>query len=261
MISAQCKVLGIARSSYYASSRKKLTCKASLEADIARLFFRSKKAYGARRIKDDLSDEGKIVSRRRVTRIINKLDLVSTHCKSVYKRPKEQTAESSCPDLLEQNFSSEAPRYAFVGDLTYVRVGARWAYVCVLLDLYNREIVGYATGPNKDAKLLQRAFASFKGDLREVSIYHLDRGSENVNQTIDRLLAAFGIKSSLSRKGNSHDNAVAESVIKTLKKEFVYQESFATLQDLQVKIAGYIWWYNNERKHSSLGYVAPRQYA
>lgn len=259
-VSAQCKILGVARSSYYAFSEKQVLCEADLEADIVRIFTANRRAYGSRRIRLALQAEGLQVSRRRVSRIMRYLGLVSTHCKPKYQRPKEQVSESSCPDLLKRDFNNRPARYVFVGDLTYVKVGTKWAYVCLLLDLANREIVGYSAGARKDANLVRRAFASFRGDLREVTIFHSDRGSENLNHAIDELLGAFEISRSVSRKSNPWDNAVAESMWNGFKKEFVRQETFEVIADLQVKLASYVWWYNNERLHSSLGYVSPRSY-
>jgi transposase InsO family protein len=260
-VSAQCKILGVARSSYYAYTEPVIKDESALKDLITQIFVANRCAYGTRRIKICCQRQGLDISRKKISRIMLELGLVSVHCKLKYRRPKEKTPKSVCPNVIDRNFDRQPPRYAFVGDLTYVRVACSWNYVCLLLDLANREVVGYSSGARKDAQLVARAFASFHGNLRDVCIFHSDRGSENLNQTIDELLAAFGITRSLSRKSNPWDNAVAESMFKTFKKEFVYQEVFSTLTDLQVKLAGYVWWYNTCRLHSSLGYVAPKEYS
>ncbi|SES42404.1 Integrase core domain-containing protein [Psychrobacillus sp. OK032] len=105
-----------------------------------------------------------------------------------------------------------------VSDLTYVKVGNRWNYICFLIDLYNREIVGYSIGEKKDAALVQRAFASVKYPLGQVKVFHTNRGSEFKNVGIDELLSKYKIKRSLSQKGDPYDNAVAEATFKILKK-------------------------------------------
>lgn len=108
-----------------------------------------------------------------------------------------------------------------VSDLTYVRVQQSWHYICVLIDLYNREINGYSSGPHKSAELVRRAFATVPYNLNRLELFHTDRGSEFKNKLIDQALETFGIERSLSEKGTPYDNAVAESTFKTIKTEFI----------------------------------------
>ncbi len=129
-----------------------------------------------------------------------------------------------------------------------------------MLDLFNREIVGFSAGPNKDARLVYEAFASIKHDLSKISIFHTDRGNEFKNNAIDGLLDTFAIKRSLSQKGCPYDNAVAEATFKTFKKEFIYQEAFDSIDHLKIELFDYVNWYNNHRLHSSLGYMTPADY-
>ncbi len=97
-----------------------------------------------------------------------------------------------------------------VSDLTYVRVGMSWNYICVLIDLFNREIIGYSAGTNKTASLVKQAFQTIKGNLKDIQIFHTDRGNEFKNQLIEDTLKTFEITRSLSHKGCPYDNAVAE---------------------------------------------------
>ncbi len=101
-----------------------------------------------------------------------------------------------------------------VSDLTYVRVGAKWAYICILLDLGAREIIGYSGGAYKNAELVHKAFSTVKGSLFGIRMFHTDRGSEFDNALIDELLDSFQISRSLIMKGCPYDNAVAESTFK-----------------------------------------------
>ena len=114
-------------------------------------------------------------------------------------------------------------KHNIVSDLTYVRVGSRWNYVCLLIDLYNREIVGQSAGERKDARLVKSAFATLDFPLDDIEAFHTDRGSELDNAAIDGLLETFGIERSLSRKGCPYDNAVDESTNKILKAELIYR--------------------------------------
>jgi putative transposase len=109
-----------------------------------------------------------------------------------------------------------------VSDLTYVRVHTKWHYICTILDLYNREIIGYSSGPNKDAALVRKAFASIDGNLNEIALFHTDRGNEFKNTIIEELLETFEIGRSLSMKGCPYNNAVAEATYKVMKTEFIY---------------------------------------
>ncbi len=128
------------------------------------------------------------------------------------------------------------------------------------LDLYNREIIGYSAGEHKTADLVKAAFQNVKGSLEEISLFYTDRGNEFKNQAIEEVLETFGIKRSLSKKGCPYDNAVAEATFKIIKTEFVWNEIFADLKELKLKLWDYVNWYNHHRIHSSLGYQTPVQY-
>lgn len=128
------------------------------------------------------------------------------------------------------------------------------------MDLFNREIIGYSAGPNKDASLVYDAFATVKANLGEIQMFHTDRGSEFNNHLIDDVLNTFNIKRSLSLKGCPYDNAVAESTFKIFKAEFVYGRSFESLERLKLELGDYIHWFNNHRIHSALGYLSPREF-
>src|SRR5699024_11474525 len=108
-----------------------------------------------------------------------------------------------------------------VSDLTYGRVGQQWHYICVLVGLYKRDIIGHSAGPHRTASLVQRTIASVPYNLNRLELFHTDRGSEFKNQLIDKALEALGIKRSHSEKGNANDIAVAESMLKTIKTELV----------------------------------------
>ena len=108
--------------------------------------------------------------------------------------------------------------------------------------------------------MVYKALTRIKVNLKEVKIFHSDRGSEFNNQIIDKALDTFGITRSLSRKGNPYDNAVAESTFKIFKTEFVNMSIFKTLNELEIELADYINWFNNYRIHSTLGYLSPVEF-
>lgn len=126
--------------------------------------------------------------------------------------------------------------------------------------MHNREIIGYSAGPNKNAKLVETALLRCNYPLSAMKIFHSDRGNEYDNIIIDDILNTFKIDRSLSRKGNPYDNAVSEATNKSLKIEFIYQNKFETLEQLQLELSEHIYWYNNLRIHESLDYMTPVEY-
>lgn len=186
--------------------------------------------------------------------------LVSKYTVAQFKPKKSNVNESEIGNTLNREFNQDEELKVIVSDLTYVRVQQKWHYICVLVDLFNREIIGHSAGPHKDAKLVQKAFASVKYNLNRLQLFHTDRGSEFKNQLIDAGLDAFGIERSLSEKGTPYDNAVAEATFKTIKTEFVHGRVFSSQEELDLELFDYVNWFNNIRIHGSLDYLTPTEY-
>lgn len=258
-ISAMCQALEISRGSYYYEVKKKAS-EGELEQLIIEEFAKSKNTYGTRKLKKRLKAGGFIVSRRRIGRIMKKFHLVSKYDQPSYTPQKSGVNQAKIDNTLNREFNQDEPMTAIVTDLTYVKVAGTWFYVCFILDLFNREIIGYSSGSNKTADLVMQALATVKADLHTVNLFHTDRGKEFDNHTIDELLETFDIERSLSRKGNPYDNAVAESTYKSFKFEFVYDHTFQTLYELQVQLMDYVHWWNHFRPHGALDYESPIDY-
>lgn len=199
-------------------------------------------------------------SRRRIGEAMELRNLASCCTKAKFKPRPGKPDEAELPNVLNREFDGHAPRTHVVSDLAYVRaLGAR-RYICPLVDLCNREIVGHAAGARKDANLVKAAFATAAFPLFDMDVFHGDRGSEFDNAALDELFEVLGIARSPSRKGRPFDNAVDESTNKTPRAEFVHREQFNSLYDLQVKLDDYVWWHNNERMHSTLGHMSPVEF-
>ena len=254
-----CEVLQIARSTFYYEAKEKDQEEAVTTA-IVEIFHTNRKAYGTHKIKVKLKEQGFIVSRRRFGRIMKEEGLVSTYTKAQYKPHKTACNEATTANVLKREFDQTEAKRFVVSDLTYVRVQHKWHYVCVLIDLFNREIIGQSAGPHKDAALISRAFASVKGNLSDIQWFHTDRGSEFKNRLIDETLTTFQIGRSLSMKGCPYDNAVAEATYKVMKTEFVNQVNFQSLHHLELELYDYVNWFNKHRIYGTLGYVTPIQY-
>ena len=258
-VSAMCRVLQVNRSTYYYEAKQRPD-ETGLSTEITEIFKTSRNNYGTRKIKKELMRTGKQVSRRRIGRIMKQEGLVSNDTTAQFKPQKDTCNESKTENILDRQFQNREYRDAVISDLTYVRVGTHWNYICILVDLFNREIIGYSAGEHKTAELVKEAFQSVEGSLEEIRLFHTDRGNEFKNQTIEELLETFHIERSLSHKGCPYDNAVAEATFKIIKTEFVWNETFASLEELKLKLWDYIHWYNHHRIHSSLGYQTPIQY-
>ena len=261
-----CKLLKVPRSLvyYYINNRQKASKiseeEVKLENAVIRIFRESRNNYGTRKIKKQLEREGITASRRKIGQIMKKYALVSNYTVAQYKVSRQACNEDKITNTVNREFNNRDKLEVVVSDLTYVRVNGQWSYICVLLDLHNKEIIGYSVGKNKTAELVYRAFLSCRYPLSEIKIFHTDRGNEFKNKLIDEVIDVFGIERSLSDKGCPYDNAVVESLYNIIKIEFIKGKVFNNLEHLYIELADYINWYNNHRLHGSLNYLTPMEY-
>lgn len=258
-ISAMCKFLNISRSLVY-YKRKNRREDVELENHIIRIFKESKNNYGSRKIKFELSKLGYQVSLKRIRKYMKLNYLVSNYTVKQFKINKSNCNNDLIGNVLNRKFNRSDELDVIVSDLTYVNVNGKWNYICTILDLYNREIVGYAAGKNKNAALVYKAFSTIKTNLNKINIFHTDRGNEFKNKIIDELLKTFKIGRSLSNKGCPYDNAVAEATFKIIKTEFAFNRIFKSFEELEWELFDYINWYNNIRIHGSLNYMTPIEF-
>ena len=166
-------------------------------------------------------------------------------------------------NTLDRAFTVEAPNRVWAGDLTYIWTLEGWLYLAVLLDLYSRRVVGWAMGQRLTVDLAERALTMALANRAPTAglLHHSDRGSPYAATSYQRVLAAYGLRPSMSRKGNCWDNACVESFFGTLKRELVYHRRYATREEATQDIFEYIEvFYNRQRRHSTLGYHSPAEY-
>ena len=188
--------------------------------------------YGSRKIKASPGRPGVTVSRRRVCRIMRENGLVGAYGRKRSKVHPGAVNEADVPNVVARGLGGRAPRTHICGARTYVRVGASWNYVCLLVDPRNRGwIVGHSAGPGKDARPVKSAFATPSFPIPDIEVFHTDRGSEFDNAEIDLMLEAFGVERSPSAKGRPHDNAVDESTDGMPRAELVHRETFGTTRE------------------------------
>jgi len=220
----------------------------------------TKAAYGSPRIFLELKGRGFPVSKGRVERLMRENGLRGRH-----KRRFKATTDSKhtlpvAPNLLDQNFETERPDQAWTADITYVATAEGWLYLAIVLDLYTRQIVGWAMRERmtKDLVIDALRMAWFRRRPPPGLIHHSDRGSQYCSHDFQKQLAEYGMLASMSRKGNCWDNATSESFFNSLKNERVHGVRYETRDAARADIFEYIEvFYNRVRRHSSINGVSP----
>ena len=263
------RVLEVSQSGYYkwrksTPSQREQTNKALLE-DIKREYKRSLESYGSPRIHQELLKHGWVVSRQRVARMMRKHGIQSKiRAKWVVTTDSKHHYRSS-PNLLDRDFKPGRKGLAWVSDITYLPTRQGWLYVTIIMDLFDRKIIGWAMSVDLKAEstvLMAWEMACKNRRPGPGLIFHSDRGSQYAcDEFRDELKRWPGVRQSMSRKGNCWDNAVGESFIGTLKVEKIYRCRFRTREQAKREIFEYIeTYYNRKRLHSSLGYMSPFEY-
>lgn len=261
-----CKALKVSRSIYYrwyTTGPSKHVLEESMYADlISDIHKQSRYTYGSPRIREELKRKGYCISRRRVANIMRK-----NGWRSCRKRRFRITTDSNHPypvsrNLLEHDFQTNRLNEVWVSDITYIQTEQGWLYLTTVLDLYDRQVIGWSlSGSLHTQQTILPAWkmAASKRKITEQLIFHSDRGIQYASEAFRTLLKKNTlIKQSMSRKADCWDNAVAESFFGTLKVELIYRERFETIEQAKDAVFEYIEiWYNRKRLHSSLGYKTP----
>jgi len=266
-MSLLCRVLHVSRSGYYAwltrPPSKRAQEEGRLEVEIKAAHTRTREVYGPERLQCDLAAHGVKTGISRIRRIRKKLGI---RCKQVKKFKATTDSRHSLPvaaNLLKQRFEASAPNEVWVSDLTYIYTEEGWLYCAAHKDLFSGEIVGYALGSRITKELVERSLIRAVVAKRPPHglIHHSDRGSQYCSPHYQKLLTQFGMKPSMSRKGNCYDNAPMESFWGTLKNELIYHGHYRTRDEAIKEITEYIEvFYNRERRQERLGYLSPAAY-
>jgi putative transposase len=261
-----CKVLDIKRSSYYAWLKRKPSKRSKndveLVSEIKRIHKEPYNTYGVRRIKAKLDSEGFYCGKNKVSRLMKKHGIHSKITRKFKATTYSNHNLNVAPNLLKQDFEVEHPRTVYVGDITYIGTNEGWLYLATVVDLFNREIVGWSMDSTMTRKLVIDAFNSalLKERPAEGFIFHSDRGVQYASYDYQDILRESGCRQSMSAKGCCYDNACAESFFSSLKKDIIYGRKFKTRAEAKLAIVEYIeLFYNSKRLHSTLGYVSPKE--
>lgn len=263
-----CEALGVSISGFRAwkrggtPQRKRLTANQTL-AMIRAIHTEFKGAYGSPRIVRELRQRGYTASKERVERLMREHGIRARH-----KRRYRVTTDSKhglpvAPNLLDRKFEPAAPNQVWTADITYLWTDEGWLYLAVVLDLFNREVIGWSLKPRMTTDLVSDALtmAWFRRRPAPGVVHHSDRGSQYASLAYQEKLAQFGMTCSMSRKGNCWDNSPTESWFNSFKNERYHGVRYATHAEMKAASFEYIEvFYNRKRQHSTLGYKSPIQF-
>jgi transposase InsO family protein len=261
------RALNVSSAGYYAwvdrpESARSVANRALL-VDIRAIHREYRQTYGSPSIWDALVKRGHRVGENRVARLMRAAGI---RAKTVKKWKATTDSGHRLPvaaNTLNREFRVEQPNRVWAGDITYVWTNEGWLYLAVVLDLFSRQVIGWALGSRLTVDLAEVALtmALWRRKPKAGLLHHSDRGSQYAAGTYQQLLGDHGIECSMSRKGNCWDNACVESFFGTLKKELIHHRRYLTREEARQEIFEYIEvFYNRMRRHSTLGYYSPAEF-
>lgn len=235
-----------------------------LKVAIRAAHHKTRQSYGPKRLQAELAEEGFVAGRDRISRLRHEMGI-----RCLQKRKFKATTNSNhafpvAENLLDQTFAPTAPNQMWVTDITYIPTDEGWLYLAGIKDVFTCEIVGHAMGERMTQELVSHALWKAVQWKRPKTglIHHSDRGSQYCAHGYRKLLDQFGLRASMSRRGNCYDNAPMESFWGSLKNELVHHRRYATRKEAEDSIREYIEiFYNRQRRHSRLGNLAPAVFA
>ena len=264
-----CRTFGVLRSTYYHRALRSPQ-KTQLEIEneelkpvIKQIFIDSKNRFGSQMIKIKMADMGYAISPRRISRLMQEMGLVCNSQKRTlaeYKRCHKKSIFYT-ENQLKQNFTQLHPNRAWVSDITYLRTKEKVYYLCVIIDLFSRKIIGYKLSDSLESSIVTDCLrmALAKREIGEKLIFHSDQGIQYLSVEFRSLLKKQGISQSFSKPGYPYDNAVAESFFAHFKKDEVYKNIYENFEPLHAAVKEYVHFYNVERPHYALGMLTPQQ--
>jgi transposase InsO family protein len=258
-----CKVFKVRKSSYYQWLRngpsKRWQENEKLLTEIMDIFEDTNSTYGSPRMTKELRARGQIIGKNRIANMMRAADLRARKPKRFKVTTDSKHNYPVAPNVLDRKFKAIRPGQIWVSDITYVRTKSSWLYLTVIIDLYDRKVIGWSMSKGLSAiETVIRAWlmATRNRPVKQELIFHSDRGIQYACKEFAGILDKNElIIRSMSRKGNCWDNAVAESFFKTIKVEWIYSNNFVNQEQAQLSIFEWIEsWYNRRRRHSALGY-------
>lgn len=260
-----CREVGVSRSGYYDWLRRRPSKRDVQNQALRRRLVELHEKYPAMGL-DSLHHLVKAefsCSRKRVHRQMRLAGICSARRRAYKRTTNSNHSHSVSPNLLKRNFTFARPDQAWVGDITYIPTGEGWLYLAIVKDLCTRKIVGYAFSDRIDTQLTLAALdmACRRRKPPRGLIFHSDRGVQYAAHAYRERLELYGIRQSMSRRGDPYDNAVAENFFSCLKCELIHLKHYPTRAAAQMDVFSYLEaFYNAIRPHSALGWVSPARF-
>lgn len=270
-----CRVLQVNRASYYAwkasaaAREARAAADAQLTAEIREIHQVSNRAYGAPRVTAEVGARREAagrgpVNRKKVARLMREAGIQGRHQRRRKRTTVPDPKAPPAPDLVERDFTATAPNEKWVGDFTYVRIGTdQWLYFATVIDLFSRRLIGWSMAQHMRDGLvidaLRDAVGRRGGDVHGV-IFHSDRGSQYTAKDFAHECAKHGIRRSMGKTGISYDNAAAESFFAGYKRETSAGRGYPDVATARRETFQWIAWYNNTRRHSTVGQLSPADF-
>jgi len=261
-----CRVLEVSSSGYYAWRKrqpsKRTQADQQLRQQIHEIHAKSKGTYGAPRIHAELADEGILVGRKRVARLMRAENLRGVSRRKVLHTTQRKPGARPAPDLVQRDFTANAPNQLWVADITYVATWAGWLYLAVVVDVWSRKVVGWAMSTHLRTTLVLDALQMALQQRRPQNvIHHSDQGSQYTSVAFGQRCRKAGVRPSMGSVGDCYDNALCESFFATLECELLDRNTFHTPSEARQAVFAFIeGWYNPHRRHSAIDYLSPNRY-
>ena len=260
-----CEALDVSRGTFYNHIFRRVDRskyeeeKTQLMLKVKQIFDDSEQRYGADKIRAVLAENGLRISTKRVLSIMQELDLhsIRTDAKKVYKNQMRKKQ-----NLLHRKFTADHPNQVWVSDITYFKIKNAWVYLCAIINLFSRKVVGYRVSRAASTRLVTTTFRNAyeeRGNPQNLT-FHSDRGGQYISAAFSKLLQQYGVKQSFSASGAPLDNAVAESFFSTFKKEETYRREYTSERHFRKSVDEYIRFYNEVRPHQTLKYKTPQAF-
>jgi len=266
-IARMARLLGVSRAGYYARLDRPPSAHAEADAALLRrirtVHATSRQTYGAPRVHATLRAAGARHGCKRIARLMRSAGLIgASHRRGGPVTTRRDEAGRPAPDLVDRNFTASGPNQLWVADITFIPTAAGFLYLAVVLDVWSRKVVGWATANHLRTELVLDALEMAVGQRRPRDvIHHSDQGSQYTSLAFGKRCREAGVRPSMGSVGDAYDNALCESFFATLECELLARRRFASHAEARMAVFSYLEaWYNPARLHSSLGYRSPMAY-